>query len=43
MDMYPDGPDLVVFARDDPEDSKNWPDWKKRIVVLQVCFLSFVA
>lgn len=38
-----EGPDLVAFTTDDPEDAKNWPGWKKRLVVLQVCFMSFAA
>ena len=36
-------PDLVVFSKDDPEDSKNWTRTKKRLVVVQVCLLAFAA
>lgn len=36
-------PDLVVFAKDDPEDCKNWSRTKKRLVVVQVCLLAFAV
>ncbi|THH08482.1 hypothetical protein EW145_g2680 [Phellinidium pouzarii] len=29
-------PDLVVFAKDDPEDAANWSDGKKRLVAAQL-------
>ncbi|KAI5118381.1 hypothetical protein M0805_005846 [Coniferiporia weirii] len=37
------GPYLVVFSIDDPEDSRNWSNSKKRLVVAQICILTFAA
>ncbi|KAL5494652.1 hypothetical protein ACEPAI_113 [Sanghuangporus weigelae] len=36
-------PYLVVFARGDPSDPRNWSNGKKAVVSFQVCFSAFAA